>query len=173
MMKVRNASVGVALAVLAVVLAGCPSKKPKPDEFGGPGSGGPGGQDLGGGSLERFKQGLGGAEGGPLADVRFDYDSYDLREDARSTLQTNANWLKENADKRVEIEGHCDERGTVEYNLALGAKRAKSAKDYLVTLGIDASRLSTISYGEELPVCREQTEDCWGRNRRAHFVVLQ
>ncbi|MEA2624135.1 MAG: peptidoglycan-associated lipoprotein [Candidatus Binatota bacterium] len=174
MIEVRKASMGLAVGALAFLLLGCPSKKPKPDEFGGPQAGsGPNSGDLGGGSLERFKQGLEPGAGGPLADVHFDYDSYELRQDARSTLQTNANWLKENSEKRVEIEGHCDERGTVEYNLALGAKRAKAAKDYLATLGIGAERLSTISYGEELPTCREQTEDCFLQNRRAHFVVLQ
>ena len=172
MIEVRKASIGLALGALALVLAGCPGKKPKPDEFGGPSSGvGEGG--IGGSSLERFKEGLEPGVGGPLADVTFDYDSFDLRSDARSTLQTNANWLKENPEKRVEVEGHCDERGTVEYNLALGAKRAKAAKDYLVTLGIPSERLSTISYGEELPVCRESSEDCFQQNRRAHFVVLQ
>ena len=108
----------------------------------------------------------------PLKEVYFDYDRYDLRPDARETLKANAGWLKNNPAVRVEIEGHCDDRGTNEYNLALGAKRAQSAKDYLVTLGIGAGRLSTISYGEELPVCREQTEQCWQKNRRARFVVI-
>ena len=73
----------------------------------------------------------------------------------------------------MEVEGHCDSRGTVEYNLALGAKRAKAVKDYLVSLGIAGDRMSTISYGEELPLCREENEACWSRNRRAHSVVLQ
>jgi peptidoglycan-associated lipoprotein len=74
---------------------------------------------------------------------------------------------------RIEIEGHCDERGTSEYNLALGAKRAQAAKDYLVTLGIPADRISTISYGEEIQVCKQAIEDCWRQNRRARFVVMQ
>ena len=74
---------------------------------------------------------------------------------------------------RVEIEGHCDDRGTNEYNLALGAKRAQAAREYLTTLGVVAARLSTISYGEEIPVCKEATESCWGQNRRARFVILQ
>lgn len=96
---------------------------------------------------------------------------YDLRADARATLKTNGEWLKANSAIRVQIEGHADERGTNEYNLALGTKRAQAAKDYLVTLGISAGRLSTISYGEEIPVCREPTEDCWQKNRRGRFVV--
>jgi peptidoglycan-associated lipoprotein len=108
----------------------------------------------------------------PLKDIFFDFDRADLRGDARDTLRANADWLKSNPSARVEIEGHCDERGTNEYNLALGAKRAQSAKDYLVSLGITGERLSTISYGEEIPVCREQTESCWRQNRRARFVII-
>ena len=110
---------------------------------------------------------------GPLKDVGFDFDSAALSESARATLRANADWLKSNAAARVQIEGHCDERGTAEYNMALGAKRAQAAMDYLATLGIAANRLSTISYGEEIPVCKEKTEECWARNRRARFVVSQ
>ncbi|MBI4524450.1 MAG: peptidoglycan-associated lipoprotein Pal [Deltaproteobacteria bacterium] len=109
---------------------------------------------------------------GPLKEIYFDYDRYDLKADARAILKANAEWLKTNPAVRVEIEGHCDERGTNEYNLALGAKRAQSVKDYLVTLGINADRLSTISYGEELLVCKEQTEECWQKNRRARFAII-
>ena len=108
----------------------------------------------------------------PLKEVYFGYDRYDLDTEARATLKANADWLKANVAARVEVEGHCDERGTSEYNLALGAKRAQAAKDYLVTLGVTVSRLSTISYGEELPVCKEQNEDCWQKNRRARFVIV-
>jgi len=110
--------------------------------------------------------------GGPLKDIHFDFDKYDLRADARDVLKANAAWLKANGSARVEIEGHCDERGTNEYNLALGAKRAQAAKDYLASLGISQARLSTISYGEELPVCKEQNEGCWQKNRRARSVVV-
>jgi peptidoglycan-associated lipoprotein len=124
-------------------------------------------------SGERVQDRMAGkGEGGPLQDVFFEFDSYDLSSNARSTLQSNAEWLRGNSQVRVEIEGHCDERGTVEYNLALGAKRAKAVRDYLVSLGISSERLSTISYGEELPLCRESTEDCWRQNRRAHFLLL-
>jgi len=115
---------------------------------------------------------LGPAEGGPLADIHYAFDSYELDEPARATLRDNGNWLKDHPKTKVEVEGHCDERGTVEFNLALGAKRAGSAKEYLVALGVAADRLTTISYGEELPLCHEHTEECWQRNRRAHFVVL-
>lgn len=107
----------------------------------------------------------------PLKEIYFDFDRYDLRADARDTLKANAAWLKANPAGQVQIEGHADERGTNEYNLALGARRAQSVKDYLVTLGTAANRLSTISYGEEIPACREQTEGCWQRNRRARFII--
>jgi peptidoglycan-associated lipoprotein len=109
---------------------------------------------------------------GPLKDIYFDFDSHNLSGDAREILRANANWLKSNPASRAEIEGHSDERGTNEYNLALGAKRAQTAKDFLATLGVRADRLSTISYGEEIPTCKEASENCWQRNRRARFVVL-
>jgi peptidoglycan-associated lipoprotein len=109
----------------------------------------------------------------PLKEIFFTFDRYDLEGDARETLKVNADWLKRNPAARIEIEGHCDERGTNEYNLALGAKRAQAAKDYLITLGISTERLSTISYGEEIPVCKEQNESCWRQNRRARFVIIQ
>ena len=109
---------------------------------------------------------------GPLQEVRYDFDRYDLRPDAREILKANANWMKDNPSVRVQIEGHADERGTNEYNLALGAKRAHTSKDYLVSLGISVERLSTVSYGEELPVCKDKTEGCWRNNRRARFVII-
>jgi peptidoglycan-associated lipoprotein len=124
-------------------------------------------------SLEQLQQGepLGTSPSSPLKDIYFDFDRYDLRADARETLKADAEWLKQNPVGSVQIEGHCDERGTAEYNLALGAKRAQTAKDYLTTLGIAAQRLSTISYGQELPVCTEHNEDCWQKNRHDRFVV--
>ena len=107
---------------------------------------------------------------GPLKDIFFEFDRYDLSSDARSILKINADWLRANPSVGVEIEGHCDERGTTDYNLALGAKRARAAQDYLVTLGISAVRIKTISYGEELPVCRDTNESCYQKNRRDRFV---
>jgi len=126
------------------------------------------------GSLEALQKGQssGTPASSPLKDVYFEFDRYDLRTDARETLKVNADWLKRNPAARIEIEGHCDSRGTNEYNLALGAKRAQAAKDYLAALGISAERLSTISYGAEIPVCKDQTESCWSQNRRARFVVI-
>lgn len=107
----------------------------------------------------------------PLKEIYFDFDDYRLLASARETLKADADWLRKNPGVTVDIEGHCDERGTSEYNLALGAKRAQSAKDYLETLGITASRLSTKSYGSEVPVCREHSEDCWQKNRRDRFIA--
>ncbi|HEX6437946.1 MAG TPA: peptidoglycan-associated lipoprotein Pal [Candidatus Binatia bacterium] len=124
----------------------------------------------GGGSLDDLQKG-GTAATGPLKDVFFAFDRSDLSPDARSILKANSDWLKANPAAQVQIEGHCDERGTVEYNLALGSKRAQASKDYLETLGIPANRLSMISYGEEIPVCRENNDSCWEKNRRARFIV--
>jgi peptidoglycan-associated lipoprotein len=132
-------------------------------------------ESLGAGSLDQARSGTLGSQTvpeGPLGDVHFDYDSFELDEQARDTLQGHAAWLRENEGSRVEIEGHCDDRGTVEYNLALGAKRAAAVKTYLASLGTSSERITTISYGEELPLCHEETESCWQTNRRAHFVVI-
>jgi peptidoglycan-associated lipoprotein len=108
---------------------------------------------------------------GLLTDIHFDYDKYDLREGDRQLLGKNAEVLKRFDFLRITIEGHCDERGSVEYNLALGERRSKVAFDYLVSLGVAASRLKSVSYGKEVPLCQESTEDCWARNRRDHFAV--
>ena len=167
----------VMMMAAALVAGGCAKKKQHTlDEttstYGPGGAGGESGL-ASGGSLDRFKRGLGPEEGGVLKDVHFAFDRYDLDATARDILAANAEWLKDNPRAHTEIEGHCDERGTVEYNLALGARRAKAVKDYLVTLGISADRLSTISYGEELPLCRDPSESCYARNRRVHFVPPQ
>jgi len=108
---------------------------------------------------------------GYLTDAFFDYDQSDLREDARTALAADASWLKKYPTVQVLIEGHCDERGTAAYNLALGDKRANAAKEYLVSLGVDGSKLRTVSYGKERPFCTESTESCWQQNRRAHLVI--
>jgi len=106
----------------------------------------------------------------PLGDVFFDYDMSTVRDDARPILQKNADYLRRWMSTRVSIEGHADSRGTSEYNLALGERRSSSVRDYLVSLGIAADRLLSVSRGEESPVCTEETEACWQRNRRGHFV---
>jgi peptidoglycan-associated lipoprotein len=104
-------------------------------------------------------------------DALFDYDKYDIRPDTREVLDSVASWLSSHRDVSVLIEGHCDERGTNEYNLALGERRAKAARDYLLSKGVTHVRMNIITYGEERQVCTGQNESCWQRNRRAHFIV--
>jgi peptidoglycan-associated lipoprotein len=108
---------------------------------------------------------------GLFGEIHFDFDRYDIREGDRQVLAKNAENLKKFDFIKVTIEGHCDERGSVEYNLALGERRAKAAFDYLVSLGVGADRLKSISYGKEVPLCQEHSEECWARNRRAHTTV--
>jgi peptidoglycan-associated lipoprotein len=109
-------------------------------------------------------------EKSPLADVYFDYDVADLSEATRATLQKAADWLRRFSSTRVLVEGHADSRGTNEYNLALGERRANTVRDYLVSLGIPAARFTIVSKGEEDPVCRDEADACFEKNRRAHFV---
>jgi peptidoglycan-associated lipoprotein len=104
-----------------------------------------------------------------LADVRFDYDKFNLKDDARAILKKHADWLNSKKDVMIVVEGHCDERGTAEYNLALGERRANAAAKFLTDMGIDAKRIKTLSYGEELPLDKGHDEAAWARNRRAHF----
>ncbi len=112
-------------------------------------------------------------ESGLFKDIYFDFDKYDVQPDAKPVLQSIASWLLKNPSAKLLVEGHCDERGTSEYNLALGDRRAKAVRDYLSALGVPSNKIETISYGEEKPVCSEKTEECWAKNRRAHFVVLR
>jgi peptidoglycan-associated lipoprotein len=106
-----------------------------------------------------------------LADIYFDFNKYLIRDDMRKSLEENADWLYAHPVLKVRIEGHCDERGTTDYNLALGERRANKVMEILKVLGIDEARLSTISYGEEHPVCTEQNEDCYAKNRRVHLEI--
>jgi peptidoglycan-associated lipoprotein len=107
----------------------------------------------------------------PLDDVFFDYDQSVVRTDSRGALQKNAEWLKRWQSTRIAVEGHADERGTAEYNLGLGERRANAVKDYLVSLGVPADRIMTVSKGKESPFCTESNESCWQQNRRGHFVI--
>jgi peptidoglycan-associated lipoprotein len=165
----------------------------------GGGAGGSGGGSVGSGPGGTLGGGAGGAGGGSgpgvagatgttipalpspkdfvetsaLRDVHFDFDKYEIRASDKPVLDENVSWLKQNTNAQVLIEGHCDERGTNEYNLALGERRAKATRDHLVSLGIDGGRITVISYGEERPLCTERAEACWAQNRRAHFLVKQ
>jgi peptidoglycan-associated lipoprotein len=115
---------------------------------------------------------VGGTAAGPAVDIiAVDAIEYDVRPEDAKTLDSNAQWLKSNPNHLVLIEGHCDERGTNEYNLALGERRAKAAMNYLVSQGVQASRITIISYGEERPQCSDRSDSCWAKNRRAHFLV--
>ena len=114
------------------------------------------------------------SEFAPVAEVRdihFEFDKYDIRPADAKILDADAVWLKANAGRLILIEGHCDERGTNEYNLALGERRAKATLNYLAAQGVAVSRMTVLSYGEERPVCTEHDETCWAKNRRAHFLV--
>jgi len=151
----------------------------------GSGPAGSGGTSSSGGSHD-YTGGAGGKPYEPLAevarlkpfeptedlqDIHFDYDKYDLDAPSKSILNKNAEWLKQNPSSRVEVQGHCDERGTNNYNLGLGERRAIAIKKYLIARGISRDRLFTISYGEERPFCQDSTETCWKSNRRGHFLV--
>jgi peptidoglycan-associated lipoprotein len=162
----------ILIGACALSTAGCSKKSTPPDVTqttpppGGSGdtgngndTGNPGG-DSSGDQTDRS-----------IRDIFFDYDDHTLSADARSTLSGNAGYLREMSAIRVTIEGHCDERGTVEYNLALGQRRADATRSYLADLGVETSRMSTISYGEERPFEMGHDESAWSQNRRAHFRV--
>jgi peptidoglycan-associated lipoprotein len=116
------------------------------------------------GSVQDFRVNVGDT-------VHFDYDKYAIRSEDRDLLQRQASWLQKYQQVRVTIEGHCDERGTREYNLALGARRANAVKEYLVSLGVSSARMDTISYGKERPICTESNESCWSQNRRGVTTI--
>ena len=107
----------------------------------------------------------------PLADVFFDYDQSGIRDDGRGPMQKNADWLKRWTSTQITVEGHADERGSSEYNLALGSRRATAVKDYLVNLGVPTTRITVVSKGKETPFCTTSTEQCWQQNRRGHFII--
>jgi peptidoglycan-associated lipoprotein len=109
----------------------------------------------------------------PLAMIHFDYDKYFIREDAKPVLERDAAWMKKFRTVKILVEGHCDERGTEEYNLALGEKRAKSAMDYLTSLGVSADRMKILSYGKSQPLVTGHDEATWQKNRRAQFIIIE
>ena len=160
-------STGLKVAAIAAALllaGGCASKKAEV-------SSGPPGPSTGGtsssiipGSAEDFRVNVGDT-------VHFDFDKYDVLENDKGTLQRQASWLAKYPSVRVTIEGHCDERGTREYNLALGARRANAVKEYLVSVGVSSARVDTISYGKEHPICTASSEDCWAQNRRGVTTI--
>lgn len=118
---------------------------------------------------QQYRGGKGTAVSG-LQRIHFDFDMSNIKQEYRSVLQGNADWMKKHSSAAVVVEGHCDERGSTEYNIALGWRRANSAKNYVTSLGISGGRMTTKSYGEERPLCRESQEGCWWKNRRAEFL---
>ncbi|HEY2071178.1 MAG TPA: peptidoglycan-associated lipoprotein Pal [Rhizomicrobium sp.] len=160
----------VAAIVSVAALAACTSKPqataetPPPAAMNNSGSGAVTQSNVIPGSAEDLRVNVGDT-------VHFDYDKYSIRDDDRGLLQRQAAWLAKYPAVRVSVEGHSDERGTEEYNLALGARRANAVKEYLVSLGVSAGRVETISYGKERPTCTESNEDCWSQNRRGVTVV--
>ncbi len=190
-MRARLGVLVTMVAAAALLSAGCSSKRPPAVSAGGtratppPSEAGAGhlGQPVDSGPDVRplddesaqgrdltAGDGANGA-GGPLADVFFGYDAADLSDEARAALGRHAQWLQAHPGVKVTIEGHCDERGTVDYNLALGDQRARAVHDYLVSLGVAAERLSSVSLGKERPIDNGRDEAAWARNRRAHFAV--
>jgi peptidoglycan-associated lipoprotein len=130
------------------------------------------GQDIAKVETEELPEGYKEGEIPSFDDIYFDFDRYEIKESAKPTLKKLSSWLIDTGAK-VLIEGHCDERGTNEYNLALGDRRAVAVKEYLTASGVAPSKIETLSYGEERPVCTESNEACWSKNRRAHFVITK
>lgn len=133
--------------------------------------GGPGRDTSGDTSRDQNQQELGARSSGPLKPIYFDFDKAEIRRDAQQTLRENSQWLERNRDKRVSLEGHCDERGTNEYNLALGERRARAAFEYLRSLGVPKEQMSTVSFGEEIPADPGHNEAAWSKNRRVESVI--
>lgn len=174
-MKKYSLALKVLSIFLAVAIAASCSKKKKEDETSTvPGEGGDVAQDssISNQPLPFDAQGSDSGTIDGLKTVFFPYDSSTLTNDARKRLQGNADWLKQNGSYNLQIEGHCDEKGSIEYNLALGERRAKSVRSYMVSLGVDANRLSIISYGEEKPIAQGDSEAVMAKNRRANFLPL-
>lgn len=153
------------VATTLFLSVGCSSSSKKAKE----------GEDLGPITSEAMNFDSNGSDSGKidgLQTVNFAYDQASLDEAAKGTLQSNAEWMKKNNNVTMQIEGHCDSRGSVEYNLALGERRAKTVKNYLITLGIDGNRMKIISYGKEKPLVEGDTDDAYSKNRRANFIPL-
>jgi peptidoglycan-associated lipoprotein len=185
----RNHLLVVSALLLGLVLPGCGKKRPPltAAERAGRSASGAGsststttqgsglnplGEEGGMGTTD-FAVSDASGEGGPLTDIYFDYDQATLSDAARAALEKHARWIQARPTARITVEGHCDERGTVEYNLALGDRRAQVTRDYLVGLGVPKNRLNAVSFGKERPVDPGHEEGAWAKNRRAHFAVAR
>lgn len=163
----------IALLCFAVASTSCSKKDVKEDEPSfSPTEGAAAAPSEGAAASSLGGAGDSNAGAAELQTIHFEFDSYALTGDGRNALKANAQWLTENPTATIQIEGHCDERGTTEYNLALGERRANATKDYLQKLGVDPSRMSVISYGEERPIDPASNDAAWAKNRRAQFVIL-
>ena len=167
---------GYLCSVIAALhlLAGCAAKNSSPDNLFSPPPSLSGTSARSPSAMEAISRGIAAVTppGAALKDIYYPFDSVDLVAEAQDILKKNAEWMKANPETRVEVEGHCDDLGSAEYNLALGAKRAQAAKDFLISQGISPERLVTISYGKEAPACFEPSEACRVQNRRARFVMF-
>lgn len=183
-MRARKAvsilTVLVLIAFSAMLMVSCAKKGPEgpmtPAEGSSPGTGRPGAwtpEAPPTPSLEVESSADAFNRQGVLKKIYFDTNKAEIRDDARAVLKENAAWILAHAQFTVTIEGHCDERNTEAYNLALGERRANAAKEYLIGLGVQGSRIQTVSYGKSRPVCTEHNEDCWQRNRRDEFVLQE
>ena len=179
----RSAPLVVSMLALAVLVAGCPKRPGTTAASAPPPSGAAGAAGAGGAvpaATNAPSQGAGAssaplpsefAANANLKDIHFDFDKYEIRPEDAKVLDADATWLKSRPNDLVLIEGHCDERGTNEYNLALGERRAKATMSYLVGQGVQGGRITLISYGKEHPACTTHDEGCWATNRRAHLLV--
>jgi peptidoglycan-associated lipoprotein len=168
-MKKLSTGLKFAAVVSALLVAGCASKKEAPPAEVPPPPPAAAPQQapvstIVPGSAEDLRVNVGDT-------VHFDYDQYSLTDEDKGTLQRQATWLQKYPAVRVTVEGHCDERGTREYNLALGARRANAVKEYLASLGVSSSRVETVSYGKERPICTQSDESCWAQNRRGVTTI--
>ena len=176
---------GIILVLTSIILCGCPKKSevtaspeaqkehvtsPASSAVAETGENGKAASPAG--SSEEGKERAAMAAEGSLQPIYFDFNKSFIRDDAKSVMKKNVEWLKSNPRAKIKIEGNCDEQGTAEYNQALGQRRSVSAKNYLAEMGIASSRISLISFGKEKPVCTENAESCWQKNRRDDFVVV-
>jgi peptidoglycan-associated lipoprotein len=172
MRTLKNVTKFIAILAMGAALTNCRSKEEKPPEVTPSESATttPESSAVDSAAMSFDPAGSDSGKIDGLKTVFFDYDKATLSSEAKKTIQGNAEWMKKNTGAKVQIEGHCDNRGSIEYNVALGERRANSVKDYMMSLGVAGNRLATISYGEEKPLVSSESESAWKKNRRANFV---
>lgn len=172
MVILKNLTKFIAILAIGVSFINCRGKQEKPEAATPTESAGTGSDNSAVDSMAMSFDAAGSDSGkiDGLKTVFFDYDKATLSADSKKVIQGNVDWMKKNASTKVQIEGHCDDRGSIEYNVALGERRANAVKDYMVSLGLSSNRLATISYGEEKPLVSGENDAAWKKNRRANFV---